>query len=201
MAIRTEAATTTPLRRVADIDAHLRMIVEISRIMNMTATDAILTAKQASERACGFAESTGQIRRFTRQLEHSMDEILRHISRLGQKISSLGKDDHVPQYIEATREMSYLNRTLRGLAALRRENGAQHAQDCVQEDWIALGHELHHAFLLLQAALGLAQSANVEPGYGREMVAGLMRAVGEIDAITQRVMAGVKQFDADMESE
>lgn len=197
MAINTEE-TATPLRRVADLNAHIKVIVEISRAMNMTATDAMLTAKQVGERSRGFAGAAGQMQRFTRQLDHSMDEILSHISRLVLEISTLSQDDRALQYIEAAREMSHANRTLRGLAARRREEDAQQAQEGVREDWIALGHELHHAFLLLQAALGLARSANLEPEFCGEMAVGLKRAVGEIDAITQRVMAGIMQFGADV---
>lgn len=200
MALRTEVMAT-PLRRVVDLNAHIKVIMEVSRAMNMTATDAMLTAKQAGERSRGFMGAVGQMRRFSRQLDHSMDEILRHISRLVLEMSTLSKDDRALQYLEAAREMNHANRTLQGLAAQRREEGAQHAQGSVQEDWIALGQELHHAFLLLQVALGLARNASVEPVYCGEMAAELKRAVGEIDAITQRVMAGVKQFGVDAEPE
>ncbi len=90
---------------------------------------------------------------------------------------------------------------LRGLSVRRREEGAQHAQGCLKEGWTALGYELHHAYLLLQTALEFAQRAAVEPMYCGELAAELKRAVGEIDAITQRVMAGIRQFSADAESE
>ncbi|MBI5753294.1 MAG: hypothetical protein HZA59_14305 [Hydrogenophilales bacterium] len=194
-ALRSEA-TATPPRRAADINAYIKVIVEVSRVMNMTATDAMLTAKQADERSRGFTAASSQMRRFNRQLDYSMDEMLRHISRLVLEISALSKDERARQNPAATREMSRANRTLRGLAARRREEGARHAQGGVQEDWAALGHELHHAFLLLQTALGLACGANIESVYGGEMAASLKQAVGEIGATTQRVMAGVRQFSA-----
>ena len=187
-------ATATPPRRVADLNAHIKVIVEVSRIMNMTATDAMLTAKQAGERSHGFTAASSQMRRFNRQLDYSMDEMLRHISRLVLEISALSRDDRARQNPAAKREMSRANRALQGLAARRREEGMQHAEGSVQEDWAALGHELHHAFLLLQTVLGLARGANVESVYGGEMAASLKQAVGEIGATTQRVMAGVKQF-------
>lgn len=200
MALKTEG-TTPPLRRVADLDAHIKVIVAVSRSMNITATNAMLTAKQAGERSRGFSPVAGQMRGFTRQLGHFMNEILSHISRLVLEISVLSKDDRALQYIEAEREMSHANRILRGLAARRKEEGTQHTQCCVKDDWIALGYELHHAYLLLQTALEFTQRANVEPVFCCKMAAELKRAVGEIDAITQRVMAGVRQFSVDWESE
>lgn len=200
LALKTEEATP-PLRRVADLGAHIKVIVAISRSMNITATNAMLTAKQAAECSRGFLVVADQMRGFTQQLDHFMSEILSHISRLVLEISVLSQDDRALQYIEAEREMRHANRMLRGLAAQRREAGAQHAQGCVKEDWIALGYELHHAYLLLQTALEFAQRTTVEPVYYGEMVVELKRAVGEIDAITQRVMTGVRQFTADAESQ
>ena len=189
MAIRSEA-TTTPLRRVADINAHIKVIVDVSRAMNMTATDAILTAKQAGERSRGLTGAASHMCRFNRQLDHSMDEMLRHISRLVLEISALSKDDRALQNLAAIQEMSRANRALLGLTARRKEEVAQHDQSSVQRNWAALGNELHHAFLLLQKALELARSANVEA----DVATSLKRAVVEIDATTQRVMAGIKQF-------
>lgn len=194
-ALRSET-TAAPARRAADLNAYIKVIVEVSRVMNMTATDAMLTAKQADERSHGFTGASSQMQRFNRQLDYSMDEMLRHISRLVLEISALSKDERARQNPAAAREMSRANRTLQGLAARRREEGMQHAGDSVQEDWAALGHELHHAFLLLQMALELARSANLEPVCGGEMAASLKQAAGEIDATTQRVMAGARQFGA-----
>lgn len=199
IAIKVEGVTP-PLRRVADLGAHIKVIVAVSRSMNITATNAMLTAKQACECSRGFSAVAGQMRGFTQQLDQFMNEILSHISRLVLEVSVLSKDDRALQYIKAEQEMSHANRMLRGLAVRRREEGAQHAQGCLKEDWIALGYELHHAYLLLQTALEFAQRATVEPIYCSEMAAELKRAVGEIDAITQRVMAGVRQFSADAES-
>ena len=190
-----------PLRRVADLDVHIKVIVAVSRSMNITATNAMLTAKQACECSRGFSAVAGQMRGFTEQLDHFMHEILSHISRLVLEISVLSKDDRALQYIEAEREMRHANRMLRELAVRRRDEGAQHAQGCLKEDWTALGYELHHAYLLLQTALEFAQRATVEPIYCREIAAELKRAVDEIDAIAQRVMAGVRQFTPDAESQ
>lgn len=191
MALRSEA-TSTPLRRVADLNAHIKVIVEVSRTMNMTVTDAMLTAKQAGERSRRPAAASREMQGLSRQLDHSMDEMLKHISRLVQEISALSKDERALQNLAATREMSRANRALQGLVARRREEGGQHAQGSVQEDWAALGHELHHAFLLLQMALEHARSANVEA----DVATSLKRAVVEIDATTQRVMAGVEGFSS-----
>lgn len=200
LALKTEEATP-PLRRVADLDARIKVIVAVSRSMNITATNAMLTAKQACECSRGFSAVAGQMRGFTQQLDHFMHEILSHISRLVLEISVLTKDDRALQYIEAEREMRHANRMLRGLAVRRREEGAHHAQCCLKEDWTALGYELHHAYLLLQTALEFAQRATVEPMYCDELAVELKRGVGEIDVITQRVMAGIRQFSADAESE
>ncbi len=193
MALRSEDAAT-PLRRVEDINAHIKAIVDVSRAMNMTATDAILTAKQVGERSRGFKDGSSPMRRFNRQLDYSMDEILRHISRLVLEMSALSKDDRALQNRAATREMSRANRVLLGLAARRREESTRHAQGSVQEDWAALGNELHQVSLLLQAALELARNTNVESVNGGDIATSLKRAAREIDATIQRVMAGVKQF-------
>ncbi len=195
IALRSEA-TATPPRRAADLNAYIKVIVEVSRVMNMIATDAMLTVKQADERSRGFTGVASQMRRFNRQLDYSMDEMLRHISRLVLEISALSKDDRALQNRAATREMSRANRALLGLAAWRREESTRHAQDGVQEDWSALGNELHQAFHLLQAALELARNMDVESVNGGDIATSLKRAAGEIDATTQRVMAGVKQFSA-----
>ena len=189
IALRSEDAAPS-LRRAADIKVHIKVIVEISRAMNMIATDAILTAKQESERSRGFKDGSSPMRRFNRQLDHSMDKLLTHVSKLVLEISALSKAGQAMQYLAVIQDMSHANRALLELAARRREEGACPAQGSVQEDWAALGNELQHAFLLLQTALGLARSANVEA----DMATSLKRAVVEIDATTQRVLAGVKQF-------
>ena len=191
MAFRSER-TATPLRRVEDINAHIKAIVDVSRAMNMTATDAILTAKQVVERSRGFKDGFSPMRRFNRQLDHSLEKLLTHVSKLVMEISALSKAGQSMQYLAVIQDMSHANRALLELAARRKEEGARHAQGSVQEDWAALGNELQHAFLLLQTALGLARSANVEA----EMATSLKRAVVEIAATTQRVMAGVEELSS-----
>lgn len=194
MALRSEG-TATPLRRVADLKAHIKVIVEVSRAMNMTVTDAMLTAKQAGERSRGFTASR-EMRGLSRQLDHSMGKLLTHVSRLVLEISALSKDDRALRYLASTREISRANRVLLGFAVRRKGEETRRARDIVQEDWVALGHELHHAFRLLQLSLALARSAKIESVYGGDMAASLKQVVGEINATTQRVMAGVKQFSA-----
>lgn len=187
--------TTNPLRRVEDIKAHIKVIVDVSRAMNMAATDTMLTTKQVDDYSRGFTMASKQISRLNRQLDQSMDEMLEHISRLVAEISAMSKDDHAMQYLEAAREMRHANQMLRGLAARRRDDDEQQSQISVKENWIALGQELHHAFLLLQTALGLARNTSID-AIGKEMEIALKQAVGEIDATTQRVVMGIKQFSS-----
>lgn len=191
--------TTIPLRRVEDLKAHIQVIVDVSRAMNMAATDAMLTAKQVDDYSRGYTVASNQFRRLNRQLDHSMDEMLEHISRLVEEISAMSEDERAMQYLEAAREMSHANQLLRGLAARRRDDGEQQSQVSVKENWIVLGQELHHAFLMLQTALGLARSASID-AIGKEMEAALKHAVGEIDATTQRVLLGIRQFSSNSEN-
>ena len=186
IAIDTEA-TATPLRRATDLKVHVKMIVEVSRAMNMAATNAMLTAKQAAERSRGAAGVAGHMQRFTRQLDHGLDEMLGHIEQLVQEIATLGQDERLPQYLES----------LQRLAARRRNDGAPHAQIDVQEDWLALEQALHQALQLLQAAQGIERNANLKQVSGSEMLAGLKQAIDEVNAITQRVWSGVQQFSAE----
>lgn len=187
--IDTEAGAKT-LRRATDLKVHVQKIVAVSRLMNMTATNALLTAKQAR----ATTGVVGHLQRLTQQLDNGLDEILGHIERLVQELAALGRDERLPQYLESLRAMGQENQSLHGLVARRREDQGRHARVDYREDWGVLEQTLRQALQLLQAAQGVAHNTDLESGYGSEMLAGLKQTIAEVSAITVRIRSGVQQF-------
>jgi hypothetical protein len=190
------AAQLDDLGHIARINDQTRVVVDVSRSMNLIAINAMLTAKQAGERARGFTVVAGEMRVFSRQLDVSMEVLHAAISRLVHDVAFLRKEQRHLRYLAVTRDMAPANRLLLGPAMERCEARLRETGAAGMDAWGKLCQELRQAFRLAQMALSLARSAKIESVYGGGMTASLKQVAEEIDATAQRIMDGVKLLNA-----
>lgn len=110
------AAQLDDLGPIARINDQVKAVVAVSRSMNLIAINAMLTAKQAGERARGFTVVAGEMRVFSRQLDASMEVLHTAISRLVHDVAFLRKEQRQLRYLAVARDMTPANRSLLGPA-------------------------------------------------------------------------------------
>lgn len=184
------------LGHIARINDQIKAVVGVSRSMNMVAINAMLTAKQAGERARGFTVVAGEMRVFSRQLDASMEVLRGAISRLVHDVAFLRKEQRHLRYLTTASRGNDATRSLLGAAVARSENRLRGTGQGGADAWQKLCAELRQAFRLAQMALSLARSAKIESTYGGGMAASLKQVAEEIDATANRIMEGVKQLNA-----
>lgn len=186
---------TAEAQRIAVLQEQVRRVTALSRAMNLTATHAMLAERHAVGRGGGRAAKAEEMRAFGRELDRSVNELHRFISRLVRTLFVLGATGSRVDY-RAPGERP-LGRQLLGRGLPRWERDLAHCREPVPAEWAGLCRKLRHSLHLAETALALVRFAQAEASpeaAGQGMEAAIRHVAEEVGMTARRVRDSVARM-------
>jgi len=179
------------LKAIAEINKEIKSIVYAAENISLTATNAMLVARQAGFNAVGFSVVARELRMFSEKMAMAMQELSKLIYR--QVLVTANKRNRLRSVTTLTRTASYGD-----LAQLRIASASARSQADVDEMERLIASTLRELQVAMkrtakQCATGIviARSAAIEAAHGGAMTAVLRQIAqgveGVVDTIAERV--------------
>lgn len=179
------------LKAIAEINEDIKSIVYAAENISLTATNAMLVARQAGINAVGFTVVARELRMFSEKMAMAMQELSQLIYR--QVLVTANKRNRLRSVTTLTRTASYGD-----LAQLRIASASARSQADVNEMERLIASTLRELQVAMkrtakQCATGIviARSAAIEAAHGGAMTAVLRQIAqgveGVVDTIAERV--------------
>ncbi len=179
------------LKAIAEINEDIKSIVYAAENISLTATNAMLVARQAGVNAVGFSVVARELRMFSEKMTMAMQELSKLIYR--QVLVTANKRNRLRSVTALSRTASYGD-----LAQLRIASASARSQVDVDEMERLIASTLRELQVAMkrtakQCATGIviARSAAIEAAHGGAMTAVLRQIAqgveGVVDTIAERV--------------
>ncbi|HEY8158830.1 MAG TPA: hypothetical protein VIF10_09015 [Methylobacter sp.] len=183
------------LKAIAEINQEIKSIVHAAGNISLTATNAILIARQAGINAVGFSVVARELRMFSEKIATAMQELSGLIYQ--QVVAIAGKRHRL-------RSLDKLNTTgaYGGLAQTRIAPACARSQadvDEIEQFITSLMHGLQVMIKRIQkqcaGGLVIARSAGIEAAYGGAMVTVLRQIAQTVENVIDNIVMRVKSLE------
>jgi len=184
------------LKTIAEINEEIKGVVSVAENISLTATNAMLVARQAGNHAVGFSMVVRELRRYSEKTAEAMQGLSRLI--YSQVLANANKRNQV-------RKLDLLNKAEAGggLAQTRIAPACTSNQANVEETERLIATQVRDLQLSIRrtrkqcaAGLVIARSAGIEAAHGGEMMPILRQIAQDVEAIVVHIAQRIKKLES-----
>ncbi len=182
------------LKIIAEINEEIKRIIDLAEDISLTATNAILIARQAGSNAVGFSVVARELRMFSDKIATAMQELSQLIY---QQVSiTATKRNRLRSVLKLNQASAHHELAQMRLAAacVRSQSEVDEMENVISGILNALQIAMKRTVKQCASGMVIARSAGIESAHGGEMTFALRQVAQSVESVVNNIAIRIKKL-------
>lgn len=182
------------LKIIAEINEEIKRIIDLAEDISLTATNAILIARQAGENAVGFSVVARELRMFSDKIATAMQELSQLIYQ--QVTITATKRNRLRNVIKLNQASAdnELAQTRLASACVRSQSEVDEMEIVISGIIKSLRIAMKRTVKQCASGMIIARSAGIESAHGGEMTIALRQVAQDVENVVNNIAVRIKKL-------
>lgn len=186
------------LKVIAEINEEIKRIIDLAEDISLTATNAILVARQAGSNAVGFSVVARELRLFSDKITLAMQSLSELIYQ--QVVITATKRNRLRSVFKLNQASTHneLAKMLLEAACAGCQSEVNEMENTIAEILKALRIAMKRAVKQCASGMVIARSAEIESAHGGDMTIQLRQVAHSVEDVVHNITVRIKQLEIEL---